>query len=56
MVEDKSLSRKSVDSNDDDNYGLHPSKDIKCTLGNELFGKRVVICVTASVACTRRLT
>ena len=28
MVEDKSLIRKSVDSNDDDKYGLHPSKDI----------------------------
>ena len=55
MVEDKSLSRKSVDSNDDDNYGLHPSKDIKCTLGNELFGKRVVICVTASVACYKTI-
>ena len=55
MVEDKSLSRKSVDSNDDDNYGLHPSKDIKCTLGNELFGKRVVICVTASVACYKSI-
>ena len=55
MVEDKSLIRKSVDSNDDDKYGLHPSKDIKCTLGNELFGKRVVICVTASVACYKAI-
>jgi phosphopantothenoylcysteine decarboxylase / phosphopantothenate---cysteine ligase len=55
MVEDESLVRKSVDSNDDDKYGLHPSKDIKCTLGNELFGKRVVICVTASVACYKAI-
>lgn len=55
MVEDKSLIRESVDSNDDDKYGLHPSKDIKCTLGNELFGKRVVICVTASVACYKAI-
>lgn len=55
MVEDKPLIRKSVDSNDDDKYGLHPSKDIKCTLGNELFGKRIVICVTASVACYKAI-
>ncbi len=55
MVEDKSLIRKSVDSYDDDKYGLHPSEDIKCTLGNELFGKRVVICVTASVACYKAI-
>ena len=55
MVEDKSLINKSVDSNDDDKYGLHPSKDIKCTLGNELFGKRVVVCVTASVACYKAI-
>ena len=55
MVEDKSLSRKSNDSNDYDKNGLHPSKDIKCILGNELFGKRVVICVTASVACYKTI-
>ncbi len=55
MVEDKSLINKSVDSNDDDKYGLHPSKDIKCTWGNELFGKRVVVCVTASVACYKAI-
>jgi phosphopantothenoylcysteine decarboxylase / phosphopantothenate---cysteine ligase len=55
MVEDKSLSRKSDDSNDYDKNGLHPSKDIRCTLGNELFGKRVVICVTASVACYKAI-
>ena len=55
MVEDESLIRKSVDSYNDDKYGLHPSEDIKCTLGNELFGKRVVICVTASVACYKAI-
>jgi phosphopantothenoylcysteine decarboxylase / phosphopantothenate---cysteine ligase len=55
MVEDKSLIRRSVDSNNYDKFGLHPSKDIKCTLGNELFGKRIVICVTASVACYKAI-
>ena len=51
----KSLIKKFVDSNDDNKYDLHPSKDIKCTLGNELVGKRVVICVTASVACYKAI-
>jgi len=55
MVEDKSLIRKSIDGNDDAKYGLHPSKDINCTLGNELIGKRIVICVTASVACYKAI-
>ncbi|TVP42027.1 phosphopantothenoylcysteine decarboxylase [Candidatus Nitrosocosmicus arcticus] len=55
MRKDKSFVKKFVDSNDDDKYGLHPSKDIKCTLGNELIGKRVVICVTASVACYKAI-
>jgi phosphopantothenoylcysteine decarboxylase/phosphopantothenate--cysteine ligase len=55
MVEDKSLNRKSVSSNDGDKYGLHPSKDIKCTLGNELSGKRIVICVTGSVGCYKAI-
>ena len=55
MAEDKSLIRKSIDSNDDDKSGLHPSKDIKCAFGNELLGKRVVICVTASVACYKAI-
>ena len=56
MVNDESLIRKSVGSNDGYEYdGLHPSKDIKGTLGNELLGKRVVICVTASVACYKAI-
>ena len=56
MVNDESLIRKSVGSNDGYEYdGLHPSKDIKGTLGNELFGKRVVICVTASVGCYKAI-
>ena len=55
MREDESFIKKFVDSNDDDKYDLHPSKDIKCTLGNELNGKRVVICITASVACYKAI-
>jgi len=56
MVNDESPIRKSVGSNDGYEYdGLHPSKDIKGTLGNELLGKRVVICVTASVACYKAI-
>ncbi len=55
MKEDKSHIKESVDSNDEAKYALHPSKDIKCTLGKELVGKRVVICVTASVACYKAI-
>lgn len=33
----------------------HPSKDIKGTLGSELNGKKIVICVTASVACYKTI-
>ena len=55
MREDESFIKKFVDGNDDDRYDLHPSKDIKCTLGNELDGKRVVICITASVACYKAI-
>jgi len=33
----------------------HPSKDIKGTLGQELNGKKVVVCVTASVACYKAI-
>ncbi len=55
MREDEAFIKKFVDSNDDDKYDLHPSKDIKCTLGNELNGKRVVICITASVACYKAI-
>ena len=35
--------------------GYHPSKDIKGTLGQELNGKKVVVCVTASVACYKAI-
>jgi phosphopantothenoylcysteine decarboxylase / phosphopantothenate---cysteine ligase len=55
MREDESFIKKFVDGNDDDRCNLHPSKDIKCTLGNELDGKRVVICITASVACYKAI-
>jgi len=34
---------------------IHPSKDIKSVLGTELFKKKIVICVTASVACYRSI-
>lgn len=33
----------------------HPSKDIKGKYGTELIGKRIVICVTASVACFKTI-
>ena len=55
MREDEFFIKKFVDGNNDDKYDLHPSKDIKCTLGNELNGKRVVICITASVACYKAI-
>jgi phosphopantothenoylcysteine decarboxylase/phosphopantothenate--cysteine ligase len=37
------------------NYGLniHPSKDIIGTLGNELKGKKIVLCITGSVAAVQ---
>ncbi len=34
---------------------FHPSKDIKSTLGTELLNKKIVICVTASVACYKTI-
>ncbi|MGN6615134.1 MAG: flavoprotein, partial [Candidatus Nitrosocosmicus sp.] len=40
---------------DDINTFFHPSKDIKGTLGTELLDKKIVICVTASVACYRTI-
>jgi phosphopantothenoylcysteine decarboxylase/phosphopantothenate--cysteine ligase len=40
---------------DNINTFLHPSKDIKSTLGTELLDKKIVICVTASVACYRTI-
>lgn len=49
-------SEKSFIENVDFNQkGLHPSKDIKSTLGNELLGKRIVLCITASVACYKAI-
>jgi phosphopantothenoylcysteine decarboxylase/phosphopantothenate--cysteine ligase len=33
----------------------HPSKDIQSTLGNELLHKKIVVCVTASVACYKTI-
>jgi len=32
---------------------MHPSLDIVCTRGNELSGKKIVLCVTGSVAAVR---
>lgn len=34
-------------------YGIHPSFDIIGTSGKELAGKRIVLCITGSVACVR---
>lgn len=33
----------------------HPSKDINGTLGSEFNGKKIIICVTASVACYKTI-
>jgi phosphopantothenoylcysteine decarboxylase/phosphopantothenate--cysteine ligase len=33
----------------------HPSKDIKSTLGNVLLNKKIILCVTASVACYKSI-
>ena len=41
-----------IDNND---IFFHPSKDIKSTLGTELIDKKIVICVTASVACYKTI-
>lgn len=35
--------------------GLHPSKDITGTLGNELEGKQIVLCVSGSVAAYKSI-
>ena len=34
-------------------YGIHPSFDIISSAGNELAEKRIVLCITGSVACVR---
>src|SRR3712207_5869508 len=44
-----------VESKDNKNRNDHPSKDIKASLGTELLNKRIVICVTASVACYKSI-
>jgi phosphopantothenoylcysteine decarboxylase/phosphopantothenate--cysteine ligase len=48
-----------IDKNDTDfdntDIFFHPSKDIKSTLGTELIDKKIVICVTASVACYKTI-
>ena len=36
-------------------YGIHPSFDIIGTAGSELAGKRIVLCITGSVACVRSI-
>lgn len=36
-------------------YEIHPSKDIKSKLGTELLNKKIVVCVTASVACYKSI-
>ncbi len=43
-------------NNDGNNiFHIHPSKDIKSSLGNELLNKKIVLCVTASVACYKSI-
>src|SRR5919198_3878639 len=39
---------------DSDAY-RHPSKDITGTLGNQLHGKKVILCITASVAAYKAI-
>lgn len=41
--------------NDGHQTNEHPSKDIKGVLGSKLAGRRIVICVTASVACYKAI-
>ena len=47
--------KKDDDFDYDNDVFFHPSKDIKSTLGTELINKKIVICVTASVACYKTL-
>ena len=42
------------DKKNDSGYS-HPSKDIKSTLGNVLLNKKIILCVTASVACYKSI-
>ncbi|MDQ6723918.1 MAG: bifunctional phosphopantothenoylcysteine decarboxylase/phosphopantothenate--cysteine ligase CoaBC [Thermoproteota archaeon] len=43
------------DYNDYKIISTHPSKDIKSTLGTNLLNKKIVVCVTASVACYKTI-
>ena len=48
----------SINADDYKRNGLdysHPSKDIKSTLGNALLDKKIILCVTASVACYKSI-
>jgi len=47
------MNNNNNNSNKFDNF--HPSKDIQSTLGTELFHKKIVVCVTASVACYKTI-
>ena len=42
------------DKKNDPSYS-HPSKDIKSTLGKVLLNKKIILCVTASVACYKSI-
>src|SRR3712207_7337885 len=44
-----------IEPKDNKNSNDHPSKDIKASLGTGLLNKRIVICVTASVACYKSI-
>jgi phosphopantothenoylcysteine decarboxylase / phosphopantothenate---cysteine ligase len=47
-----------IDENDagkSDHPFVHPSKDIQSTLGTELLRKKIIVCVTASVACYKTI-
>ena len=59
MHSDKNSNTSHFKNNDNnissDVSGYHPSKDIKGTLGQELNGKKIVVCVTASVACYKAI-
>ncbi|MDQ4073323.1 MAG: bifunctional phosphopantothenoylcysteine decarboxylase/phosphopantothenate--cysteine ligase CoaBC [Thermoproteota archaeon] len=49
------MSYDTMEPKDNESDNDHPSKDIKATLGTELMGKKIVICVTASVACYKSI-
>jgi phosphopantothenoylcysteine decarboxylase/phosphopantothenate--cysteine ligase len=43
------------DDKKNDLYYSHPSKEIKSTLGNSLSDKKIILCITASVACYKSI-